>query len=139
MNTVIFSEINWLAVFVGALAFFMLGALWYSKLLFVKKWLEYLNINPDNPDAKKGMAVLMVGSFLMMFFISILIAVLRAKLDISGTPGGLKLGAVTGLLGSFAIFINYLYEKKPAGLFLINGGYALVGNIISALIICNWV
>ena len=139
MNTIIFTQLNWLAIFCGAVAFFLLGALWYSKLLFVKKWLQYLNIDQDSADAKKGMAALIATSFLMMFFISILISVLRTRLNISGMEGGLKLGTVTGLLGSFAIFINYLYEKKPGGLFLINGGYALAGNIISSLIICNWV
>ena len=138
MNTETFSQVNWIAVFCGALAYFMLGALWYSKLLFVKKWLEYLKIDPDHADAKKGMAALMIGSFITMFLVSTIIAIVRLKLDISGTSSGLKLGLATGLLGSFSIFINYLYEKRPAGLFLINGGYVIAGNILAALIICNW-
>ena len=52
---------------------------------------------------------------------------------------GLKLGALTGCCFCAAtIGVNYLYEKKPIGLFLINAGYALVGNIIAGIIICSW-
>ena len=35
MDTSFFSDMNWLAVLVAAVANFMLGALWYSKALFV--------------------------------------------------------------------------------------------------------
>ena len=139
MNTAIFNDINWLAVLSGALAFFFLGALWYSKLLFVTPWLNYLKIDPNNPEGKKGVGLIMFGSFVVIFLVSVIIAVLRSKLDITGSMSGVKLGLTTGLLGVFSVSINYLYEKKPIGLLLINGGYFLVGNIISALIICNWV
>jgi hypothetical protein len=52
---------------------------------------------------------------------------------------GLKLGALTGCcFCAAAVGVNYLYEKKPLSLFLINGGYAIVGNIIAGIIICCW-
>ena len=35
-------------------------------------------------------------------------------------------------------FFNYLYEKKPFGLWLINGAYTVLGHIIAAVIICVW-
>jgi hypothetical protein len=34
--------------------------------------------------------------------------------------------------------INMLYEKKPLGLFFINGGYQVLGNIIAAVVITMW-
>ena len=48
-----------------------------------------------------------------------------------------KLGALTGFCAA-AVGVNYLYEKKPCSLFLINAGYAIVGNIIAGIIICCW-
>ncbi len=49
------------------------------------------------------------------------------------------LGALTGCCFCAAtIGVNYLYEKKPFGLFLINAGYAVIGNIIAGVIICSW-
>ncbi|MBC7937362.1 MAG: DUF1761 domain-containing protein [Rhizobacter sp.] len=140
MDTSVFGHLNWLAILCGALAFFMLGALWYSKALFATPWLKFVNIDPNNADAKKGMAAIMFSSFVFMFIISIGLAVLKFKLGlIGGWMSGVKLGAFTGLFfGSMAISISYLYEKRPMGLHFINGGYTIVGSILSAIIICSW-
>lgn len=140
MNTEFLNNINWLAVICGALGYFALGALWYSKLLFAPKWLEYTKIDPNNPDAKKGVGMIMASSVVMMFISAVGIAILRDRIGITGTMGGVKLGALTGaFFGVTALSISYLYEKRPFGLYLINGGYTLAGNIIASLIICNWV
>jgi len=137
----LFDYLNWPAIAVATLAYFMLGALWYSKLLFVKPWLAALKIDVNNPDAKKGMGAMFGGSFLLMFIQSLAIAIIAERIGIRGDGwmSGLKLGALTGCcFCAAAIGVNYLYEKKPFSLFLINGGYAIVGNIIAAVIICCW-
>ncbi len=140
MNTEFLSDLNWLAVLCGALGYFALGALWYSKILFAKKWIEFTKVDTSNPDATKGMGLLMFMSFIWMFITAVGIAILRERMgDITGLMGGVKLGAITGLcFGVSAISISYLYEKRPAGLYWINGGYTLIGNIIAAVIICLW-
>jgi hypothetical protein len=140
MDTSFLSNLNWLAVLCAALAYFALGALWYSKVLFADRWLALTGIDPKNPDATKGMAVVMTTSFLLMFIAALGIAILQSKLQLTGGwVSGLKLGLVTGLFfGATAISISYLYEKRPAGLHLINGGYTVVGNILAAIIICSW-
>lgn len=140
MDTSFLSNLNWLAVLCAALAYFALGALWYSKVLFADRWLALTGIDPKNPDATKGMAVVMITSFLLMFIAALGIAILQSKLQLTGGwVSGLKLGLVTGLFfGATAISISYLYEKRPAGLHLINGGYTVVGNILAAIIICSW-
>ena len=125
----------------GAIAYFILGSLWYSKLLFVKRWIADLKIDVNEPNAKKGMGLMLGGSILLMFVQSIAIAIIAERLEISGAGwmSGLKLGAFTGCCFCAAtIGVNYFYEKKPLSLFLINAGYAIVGNIISAVIICSW-
>jgi hypothetical protein len=138
MNTEIFSEINWIAILVGTIGYFFLGALWYS-FLFKNQWLEYTGVNTADPNVKKGMAAIMFGSFVMMFITSLAIAILAERMGVWGWMGGLKLGLLTG--GGFAftsMAINMLYEKKPVGLYFVNGGYQLLGNIIAAIIICCW-
>ena len=141
MNTEHISELNWIAILCGALGYFALGALWYSKILFANKWIEFTKVDVNNPDAKKGMGMLMVMSFIWMFITAFAIAVIRHRIgDLTGWVGGIKLGTITGLcFGAAAISISYLYEKRPSGLYWINGGYTLVGNIIAAVIICSWV
>ena len=135
----LFDYLNWPAILVAALAYFALGALWYSKILFVKRWIADLKLDVNNPDAKKGMGLMFGGSFVLMFVQCVAIAILAERLGISGCMSGLKLGALTGCcFCAAAVGVNYLYEKKPLSLFLINGGYAIVGNIIAAIIICCW-
>lgn len=139
--TNLFDYLNWGAIAVGALGYFVLGALWYSPVLFSKKWIAYLKIDVDEPNAKKGMGLMFGGSLLLMFVQALAIAIIAERLGIRGDGwmSGLKLGALTGCCFSAAtIGINYLYEKKPLGLFLINAGYAVLGNVIAAVVICSW-
>ncbi|MGF2413538.1 MAG: DUF1761 domain-containing protein, partial [Ferruginibacter sp.] len=128
MNTEFLNDINWLAVLVAGIAYWMLGALWYS-LLFKNKWLEYTKINPNDPEAKKGAGVMFGGSLVMMIVTAIGLAIIVNRLELTACwMSGLKLGAITGLLfGSTAISISYLYEKRPFGLYLINCGYTVLG------------
>lgn len=140
MDTSFLGQLNWLAIICGALAFFMLGALWYSKALFANAWLRFVKIDPNAASAGEGMAAIMIGSFVCMFIISLGLAILKYKLNlIGGWMSGMKLGAFTGFFfGTMAISISYLYEKRPFGLHLINGGYTIIGSILSAIIICSW-
>lgn len=138
--TSLFDFINWIAVGAAALAYFFLGALWYSKLLFSKKWIAYNKIDVNAPDAKKGMGLMFGGSLLMMFISSLAIAILAERLDLKGCwLSGLKLGAfVSVCFNVTSMAINYLYEKKPFGLLLINGAYQVIGSSIAGIIICSW-
>lgn len=136
-----FDYLNWPAIAVAALAYFMLGALWYSKALFAKRWIADLKLDVNDPDAKKGIGLMFGGSFLLMFVQALAIAVLAERMEIHGAGwmSGVKLGAFTGTcFCATTTGINYLYEKKPLSLWLINAGYAIVGNIVAAVIICSW-
>jgi len=137
----LFDYLNWVAILVATLAYFLLGALWYSKVLFATRWIADNKIDINDPNAKKGMGLMFGGSFVLMFIQCLAIAILAERISIvgDGWMSGLKLGALTGCCFSSAtIGINYLYEKKPLSLFLINAGYAICGNIIAAIIICCW-
>jgi len=139
MNMTFLDRIHWIAVVVAALAYFVLGALWYSKILFAPKWVAYTKVDMNDPNGKKGFGAIMFGSFIFMFITCIAIATLVAKFKMSGCWNGMKLGTLTGFcFGVSAISISYLYEKRPLGLHLINGGYTLIGNIIAAAIIAGW-
>src|SRR5690606_26624219 len=110
------------------------------KLLFADKWIAYTKVNPADPDAMKGAAGIMLGSFVLMFITVLALAVLRAYLDREGWMSGLKIGLLTGIcFGATAISVSYLYEKRPMGLHLINNGYTVAGHVIAAIILCSWV
>ncbi len=139
MNTSFLDGINWLAVLVAGLAYFALGAVWYS-FLFSKQWIKSSGVDVNDPKMKTGMAQTMGSSAVLMIVTALGIAILANRMELTACwMSGVKLGAITGLLlGSTAISISYLYEKRPLALYLINGGYTLIGNIIAAVIICCW-
>ena len=138
MHTEIFNHINWLAVLAAGLAYFFIGAIWYSAL-FGKKWREYNAVFINDANAKKGVASTMIISLILMIVCSLGLAILAKRFGIFGWTGGLKLGLLTGLcFAATAIHISYVYEKRPLGLHLINGLYNVAGNIIAAIIVCSW-
>ena len=138
MITEVLKQINWLSVIIGAIGYFALGAIWYS-FLFKEKWIKYTGFDMTANDARKGAAAIMFGSFVMMFVSSVAIAFLAYRIGMWGFMSGIKLGLLTGVCFAFtSIAINMLYEKKPAGLYFINGGYQILGNIIAAVIIVGW-
>jgi hypothetical protein len=51
--------VNWLAVGAGTVLSFLLGWVWYSPMLFVKKWIEGINVKP-NPNAKVPVPAMVV-------------------------------------------------------------------------------
>lgn len=139
MNTANLSNLNWLHILVAAIAYFALGAIWYS-FLFQKQWIRYQNIDMNNPEGRKGVGAIMFLSFIWMFLVTVGLAILINKTGITGgAMSGLKLGLTTGVLFSAAaISITYLYLKKPLGLHIIDGLYHTVGQIIAAIILCAW-
>ena len=139
MNMEFLNYINWIAVLVAAVAYFALGAIWYSKLLFAPKWIALLKLDVSDPNAKKGMGAILGMSFLVLFVCCTGLAILVSKLELSGWMNGVKLGALTGVcFGATSICNSYLYEKRPWGLHFINNGYVVVGNIIAGVILCVW-
>ena len=140
MNTETLSHINWLAVTVATLAYFMLGALWYSKALFGTKWAQLIKLDVTDPNMKKGMGKMMAASFILMAITCIGLAFLIVKFNFdSDVRYGIELGLLTGLcFASAAVSINYVYQHKPTGLYLINNGYHIAGHVIAAAILVMW-
>lgn len=140
MDTTFLSQINWLAIAVAAVAYFMIGGLWYSKALFGNSWIKSTGIDMNRPDAKKGVGGVMLITFLLEFIICIALAILVYRMMLTGgIMSGIKLGIFTGVcFSAIVICISYLYQGKPKILTLIDGGYHVVGNIVAAVILCLW-
>ena len=140
MNTQVFSEINWWAILVATIAYFMLGALWYSKALFGTKWAQLIKLDVNNPDLKKGMGGMMVSTFVLIFIVCFGLALLVHMIRFEDNYiYGVKLGLLTGVtFAATAVSIHYVYERQPANLYLINSGYHIVGHVIAATILVLW-
>lgn len=68
----IFLDINWLAVIVGAIVAYALGAVWYSDKLFAKKWKAGIGTPAvPNTPMSYGMITQAVGTFLLAWVIGV--------------------------------------------------------------------
>ena len=141
MFTQLLMHLNWLHILVATLAYFALGALWYSKVLFVAPWIKGHGINVSHPNASKGLAGIMIGSFLLMLSTTIGVAILQYLVPLYKVDAqhALKFGLMIGILFSFCpISVGYLYTKKPLALHLIDGFYHTTGIVIVSLILALW-
>lgn len=138
MNTDSFSHINWLAVLVAAIAFFALGAVWYS-FLFRQAWIKASGVNVNDPNAKKGVGAMFLSSFILIVITTVGLALFTARVGSGGWMTGLKVGLVAGIcFCATSISNSYLYEKRPLALHLINSLYNVVGCVIAGIIIAVW-
>lgn len=118
-----FGAINWLAAVLAAVAFFAVGGLWYGAL-FSKPWIRASGVNPDEPGDTSP-PVLFGATFVLEFLAAIGLAALLGADPSVAT--GLGTGAIVGLFVTIALIVNALYESRPPLLWVINGGYNVVG------------
>ena len=138
MGTEIFSNLNWLAILVAGLAYFALGAIWYS-FVFKNAWIKHSGVNVNDLKMKKGMAQTLIASLVLMIICSLGLALLLGKIVSTSWMSGAKLGLLAGVcFSATAICISYLYEKRPWMLHFINAGYNVAGCIIAGIIIAVW-
>lgn len=124
------SKLNYLAVLIAALSSFIIGGMWYS-LFFAKKWQKLSGVT--NEQLKRGTVKIFIGSFMLSVIMSLNLAAFIGD-------GGVMFGVLAGLavgLGwvATAFGINYLFERKPFQLFLINASYSVVAFTVMGLII----
>jgi hypothetical protein len=138
MNADLLSQINWLAVLIAAVAYFALGAIWYS-FLFRDAWIKSSGVNMNDANAKTGVAGIMITSFITVVITTVGLALFIARIGSAGWITGLKVGLIAGIcFCAMAISNSYLFEKRPATLHMVNSFYNIVGCVIAAIILSIW-
>jgi hypothetical protein len=124
-------EINLLAVFLAALAFFAIGAVWYSAL-FAKQWRALNGITDEmmkaGPQPGQNPVWLIMT---LCFAFELLIALVLGHEFAVTTPSDrgkmmIAIGYGAAIM-SPALGINYLFQMRPGKLFAIDAGYFVVG------------
>ncbi len=118
-------DFDFLAVFLGAAAFFAVGSIWYT-VLFGKAWQKASGMT-DELAASGNMAVI----FGLCFLFELLIAsILWHLIERTGAGPRAVMMMAVGLGACVmvpAIGINYLYLRKTLAHFLIDSGHFVVG------------
>ena len=119
-------HINWLGVGLGAVAFFAVGALWYS-VLFGKAWQRELGMSDEQLKAGFNMPLVFGVCFLLELLIALTLAHQYAMTGPSDRAKMMiAIGYGIGLMAP-AVGINYLYQRKSLKLFAIDAGHFIVG------------
>ncbi len=114
----------------------IVGALWYSPLLFAGPWVRMSGVKTEEGA---GQVVEYVGAY---FAGLILAAILAVVLSIAGTQTIWEgiIVAVMVWLGFTAApsFANTIFENRPFGLWGINAAYPLVSTLLMTIILVVW-
>ena len=118
-------EINWLPVLLGALAFFLVGALWYG-LLFGKAWQKAAGLSDEQLQGG-NMALIFGLTFLAELVIAMTLWHLIVRTGASDRAVMMMAVGFGAAIMTPAIGINYLYLRKTLAHFLIDAGHFIVG------------
>ena len=119
------SDFALLPVLAGALAFFVVGAIWYTAL-FGKAWQKAAGFTDEELQGG-NMAVMFGLTFLAEVLIGMVLWHLIARTGAAPhVVMMMSVGLAVGVMGP-AIGINYIYQRKSLALFAIDVGHFVAG------------
>jgi hypothetical protein len=133
-------HINYLAVLVAGVVIFMLGGLWYSPVMFAKRWVALQGKTMEEMSAAGGsMPVMYVQVFVCGLITAWVMDIVIGFLPLLDVTRALKLAAICWL--GFAAATSYgtaLFSGKPRALWIIDTSYNLVSFLAAAVILTLW-
>ena len=129
--------INHWAVLACAVFNMVLGAVWYSPVLFYNAWKNENNLT-DEQIKKANAAKIYVISFLLAYLMSYNLAFFVGDAN-TDWQWGLAAGFLAGFGWAAAIFTSIaLFEQKSWKYIFINGGYIVIYFSIIGFILGAW-
>ena len=114
-------EVNWIAVALCAVSSLVIRGLWYSPALFARQWQSAAGLSEEQAQGG-NMAMVFGGAFVLSFVAAAVFAMFLGRQ--MGVGPATAAGFSAGLCWvAAALAINYLFERRPLRLWLINGGY----------------
>jgi hypothetical protein len=137
--------VNWLAILVAGIVIFMLGGLWYSPVLFAKKWIALQNKTEEQMRAEAAsanMPIMYASAFITGLLIAGAMAMVFAHVA-NDMPMNAAHGALLGALLwlGFAASTSYataIFSGKPRQLWFIDSAYNLVSFVLAGIILAVW-
>lgn len=135
----ILSSLNWIAVAVAAMVYYLLGGLWYAPRVFGRRW-EAASGFQRSPGWRPGLSMY-VGPLVGCFAATLATAILVRAADVQSLGEALVLGAVIGLGYGAAISGTDAMaptNARPMAVFAVAGTYHAVGLVLVALLVTVW-
>ena len=133
-------HVNYTAVFVAAIAVFVLGWLWYSPFLFYKPWMRARGIDPVAAMAGAKMpGGKLVIELLRCIVLAYVIARFAALLGISSWMGAVHFGFLLWIGFPVILLIgSVLWDNTPVKVAAIHSGDWLVKMLVIPIIVSVW-
>ena len=131
-----FFIVNLIPIMGAAVGQWVLGALWYSPVLFGRMASKGMAVDAKAADRRWALSMLM--TFAANISVSVVLLHMILLNGVYGIRGGAKFGFVAGLgLVAAPMLATYIYEKRPLRLFLVNAAYWVVALTISAVFMAH--
>jgi len=132
-----FAKVNIWSVILAGFAYLILGALWYSPLLFGKRWMELNGFTDKDLKSNKPMWMITLLTFLSAFVASFVISMVLGPRSSAGF--GALIGACIAFFWiAMSKLTSVLFENQPVKLYLLHAGFDLVAFMIMGAIVGFW-
>lgn len=131
------ASLNWLSIIVATIVYFILGALWYSPVLFGNIWMKLRDLDPDTMEQPNP--IIYLYSFILQFIgvISLALFITALGIDSAGNGALIGFGAGAGFVFSLAGTTG-IFTDIPMKLHFLDNGYHVAGLIIAGFILGVW-
>jgi hypothetical protein len=126
----LFDQSDWLATLVAAIAYWVIGAVWYGIL--GKRWMTAANLTKDRIDASSKIV------YLYTFILELVIVMAMSAMGANAMTTGdaIQFGLIIGLIFSaFTTWVHYMYTLQSKDLYWIDAGYTTIASIVAAVIL----
>jgi Na+/H+ antiporter NhaA len=133
------NDVNWLAIVVAAVAWWVLGALWYARPVFGNAWMKAAGIRIQ--EGQRPGAATIVVPLVAQLVASIALAMLARATGSTTFGEGIVLGLVVGiglLLTTYLVETTFGQRPQAGVWFAITGAYQLLGALIASVIVTVW-
>ena len=127
-----FTELNFIAIILATVAKFMVGGLWFSKMLFGELWLQEVGLKKEELGSPKKALMIGFGAcFLVVFSLAVLYQIMALDLRTAiAVTVIMALGVTSAQQG-----LSYAFEGRSLKLFLIYATQCVAEFVVAALIL----
>ena len=132
-------DVNFLAVALGAALAFGLGALWYSPVLFEKRWMAGHGYTQEMlKEMQAGMGPSYAIAFLCWLTMATVLAMIAPHFA-TGVGGTFHIGLMLWCGFSATVgLVHNRFSDKPISVWVIDAGYELTAIALMSVVIGLW-
>jgi hypothetical protein len=133
------ADLNYLAVAVTGVIFFVMGGLWYAAV-FGKTWQAALALAPEQKSAQERNFPVALGAHLVSGMLtSFVLANVVVRMGAATFMEGLFCGALMWLGFAFTLsLISMMFERRDPRVFLINAAFYLLAYAVMGGVLAVW-